>query len=212
MGVTRISVNPQTFNDKTLQLIGRSHNSKETIEAYNLARNYNFKINMDLIAGLGEEKLKDFKSTLLKTISLNPDNITVHTLCLKRASSLNLEGGKTSNEIEVEKMVKFSINKLLKNGYNPYYLYKQKNALANLENIGYFKGDSICKFNVNSMEETRSVVACGANAISKYLEIESNRIERVAFVKEPKEYIERLDEMLIKREKLFKDINNCKKR
>ena len=84
--------------------------------------------------------------------------------------------------------------------------------MANLENIGYFKGDSICKFNVNSMEETRSVVACGANAISKYLEIESNRIERVAFVKEPKEYIERLDEMLIKREKLFKDINNCKKR
>lgn len=212
MGVTRISVNPQTFNDKTLQLIGRSHNSKETIEAYNLARNYNFQINMDLIAGLGEEKLKDFKSTLLKTISLNPDNITVHTLCLKRASSLNLDGGKTSNEIEVEKMVKFSINKLLKNGYNPYYLYKQKNALANLENIGYFKGDSICKFNVNSMEETRSVVACGANAISKYLEIESNRIERVAFVKEPKEYIERLDEMLIKRENLFKDINNCKKR
>lgn len=206
-GVTRISVNPQTFNDETLKLIGRSHNSEQTIEAYNLARNYKFDINMDLIAGLGEEKLKDFKSTLLKTIKLNPDNITVHTLCLKRASNLNLNGGKTSDEIEVEKMVDFSIKKLLKSGYNPYYLYKQKNALANLENIGYFKGDTICKFNVNSMEEARSIVACGANAISKYLDVEANRLERVAFVKEPKEYIERLNELLLKRENLFKDIN-----
>ena len=203
-GTTRISVNPQTFNNETLKLIGRNHTAEETIEIYNLARNYDFNINMDLIAGLGNESLEDFMFSLDKAIALDPDNITVHTLCRKRASSLNLNGGETSDKDEVEKMVEYSIEKLLEAGYQPYYLYKQKNAIANLENIGYAKPGKFCEFNINSMEEVRSIIACGANAISKKFEANENRIERFAYVKEPKEYIERLNEALIKRENLFK--------
>jgi len=203
-GVTRISVNPQTFNDKTLKDIGRNHTSQETIEVYNLARKFSFDINMDLIAGLSNESFEDFKYSLDKVISLNPDNITVHTLCRKRASSLNLDGGETSGQNDVENMVEYSIGQIMKNGYEPYYLYKQKNAIANLENIGYSKPGKFCEFNIDSMEEVRTIIACGANAISKRYTSGDNRIERFAFVKEPKEYIERLDEALIKRRELFK--------
>lgn len=203
-GVTRISVNPQTFNDKTLKEIGRNHTSAETEEIYNLARKFSFDINMDLIAGLGNESFNDFKFSLDKALSFKPDNITVHTLCKKRASSLNLDGGETSGQDEVEKMVEYSIKQIIGNGYLPYYLYKQKNAIANLENIGYAKPGKFCEFNIDSMEEIRTIIACGANAISKKYTIKSNRIERFAFVKEPKEYIERLDEALIKRRELFK--------
>ena len=142
--------------------------------------------------------------SLDKAIALDPDNISVHTLCRKRASSLNLNGGETSDKDEVEKMVEYSIEKLLEAGYQPYYLYKQKNAIANLENIGYAKPGKFCEFNINSMEEVRSIIACGANAISKKFEANENRIERFAYVKEPKEYIERLNEALIKRGNLFK--------
>ena len=202
-GVTRISVNPQTFNDETLKVIGRNHTSNETIDVYKMAREFPFIINMDLIAGLADETFKDFKYSLDKAISLNPDNITVHTLCRKRASSLNLDGGATSSKDDVERMVDYSIEKIMENGYSPYYLYKQKNAIANLENIGYAKPGTACEFNIDSMEEIRSIIACGANAISKRYTTKDNRIERFAFVKEPKEYIERLNDALVKRQQLF---------
>lgn len=200
--VTRISINPQTFNDETLKAIGRNHASSEIFQKFNLARNYNFIINMDLIAGLMNENLEIFKDTLNKTIELNPDNITVHTLCVKNASILK-DGGETSTSMETEKMVNYSIDTLKSSGYKPYYLYRQKNALGNFENIGYFKDNSICINNINSMEEISSIIAIGANAISKRYIKNLNRIERCANVKNIQEYIDRIDEMINRKIELF---------
>jgi len=200
--VHRISINPQTFNDKTLKLIGRKHTAEEVVEAYNLARKYRFQINMDLIAGLGKEKFADFKKTMEKTLSLNPDNITVHTLSIKRASTLK-DGGETSEIKQVQKMVAYANKMMNKFGYKPYYLYRQKNMLGNLENIGYAKDGKICEFNINSMEETLSVIACGANAISKRIFYDTNCIERHANVKNIEQYIDRIDEMIEKKFELF---------
>ncbi len=201
--VTRISINPQSFNDNTLALIGRSHNAQDVIDKYEMARKYNFVINMDLIAGLGDETFKDFKYSLDKTIALNPDNITVHTLSIKRASQLKMEGGKTSNTKQVEKMVEYATKKLLKAGYNPYYLYRQKDMIGNFENIGFCRKGTVCEFNVNSMEETLSVIANGANAISKKINYTTNRITRHANVKNIEQYIDRIDEMINAKFNLF---------
>ncbi len=201
--VNRISINPQTFNDETLKKIGRNHTSEDVINAINLARNYSFKINMDLIAGLADEKIEDFKNSLKKTISLQPENITVHTLSIKKSSQLKNEGGAVSKLEEVEKMVNYSIDILRNHDYKPYYLYRQKNTLGNFENIGYFKSDYVCKFNINSMEECSSVIACGANAISKRVYKTTYKIERYANMRDIKEYISRIEEIIVKKHKLF---------
>ncbi len=203
--VTRISINPQTFNNETLKAIGRNHTSEDVINVYNLARKFDFTINMDLIAGLDEETFKDFKYTLDKTISLKPDNITVHTLSIKRASDLITEGGNISLTNDVEKMIEYSNKILIKSNYNPYYLYRQKNMIGNLENIGYAKKGKLCEFNINSMEETLSVIACGANAISKQINYENNCIRRHANVKNIQQYIDRIDEMIDKKLNLFRN-------
>ncbi len=202
-GVTRISINPQTFCNKTLREIGRKHTSNDILEAYKLSLNYDFQINMDLIAGLGNETLNTFKRSINKAIQCAPDNITVHTLSIKRGSNLKEYGGKTSFEDEVVKMIDYSYSVLTRAGYKPYYLYKQKNMLGNLENIGYFR-DKVCIFNIDSMEECASILACGANAISKrYYELD-NKIERFANLKNLREYITRIDEMIDKKNNLFK--------
>lgn len=204
--VTRISINPQTFSNDTLKLIGRNHSAEDVESVYNIARKYPFVINMDLIAGLGNEDFDIFKENIKKAILLNPDNITVHTLSIKRASDLNDIGGETSQTKEVEKMIQYSNKILLNNGYNPYYLYRQKNMLGNLENTGYCKEGTLCEFNVNSMEETLSVIACGANAISKCIDYSINRITRHANVKNIQEYIDRIDEMISKKIALFNEV------
>ena len=202
-GVTRISINPQSFNDKVLEKIGRAHTAQQTIDAYNLARNYNFQINMDLIAGLPAETLKSFKQSIDKTIELCPDNVTVHTLCLKRASEFAMTNQNIFKASLTDKMVDYAHKKLLANNYKPYYLYRQKNQLSNLQNVGYFKGNTICRFNVESMEESISVLACGANAISKRIFNLTNRIEREANVKDIPNYICRINEMIDRKKKLF---------
>ena len=201
--VTRISINPQTFCNKTLKEIGRNHTSNDIMEAYKLALNYDFQINMDLIAGLGSETLMTFKKSLNKAIEYAPDNITVHTLSIKRGSSLNEKGGNTSLEDDVPKMIEYSHKALNDAGYKPYYLYKQKNMLGNLENIGYFR-EKVCVFNIDSMEEFASIIACGANAISKRYYSIYNKIERFANLKNIDEYINRIDEMIEKKNMLFK--------
>ena len=201
-GVTRISINPQTFCNKTLKSIGRNHTSRDIIDAYKLALNYNFSINMDLIAGLDNETLITFKKSLNKAIECNPDNITVHTLSIKRGSELKCDGGSTSTIENVQKMIEYSYPTLINAGYKPYYMYKQKNMIGNLENIGYFlKKPSI--FNIDSMEEFASIIACGANAISKRFYSINNKIERFANLKNIQEYINRIDEMIEKKDKLF---------
>lgn len=202
-GVTRISINPQTFVDSTLKRIGRKHTSKDVIEAYKLALDYDFHINMDLIAGLPEESLRGFKKSIQTVLELCPSNITIHTLALKKGSELVKE--ETANENEVtEKMVEYGQQMLLENGYKPYYMYKLKNQNAGLENVGFYI-DKTCMFNIDSMEETASIIACGANAISKRIYFLENRIERQANVKFANDYIARIDELIQKKKDLFEN-------
>lgn len=201
--VTRICINPQTFSDDTLQKIGRGHTTQQTYDAYAIARKYPFMINMDLIAGLENEDFNTFKASLNQAITLNPDNITVHTLSVKKASRLIETKHELQNAKLVEKMTRYSYKQLNKHNYRPYYLYKQKNMIGNLENIGYFRGNSICEFNIDSMEECASIFACGANAISKRYWKDTDRIERWANVKNINEYVNRIDEMLKNKFDLF---------
>ena len=200
-GVTRISINPQTFVDATLKRIGRKHTVKDVIEAYKLALNYDFSVNMDLIAGLPGETLRSFKKTINTTLELFPDNITIHTLAIKKGSVLK-EKGETSEKDIVEKMVSFGQTTLMENDYKPYYMYKLKNQSAGLENVGFYR-DKACIFNIDSMEETASVLACGANAITKRVYSIENRIERQANVKFATDYIARIDELIEKKKQLF---------
>ena len=202
--VTRISINPQTFSNKTLKEIGRAHTADDVINCFNFAKPYGFTINMDLIAGLSNESFNTFKKSLLKTLELNPDNITVHTLSVKRTSKLSEGEGDKGETNEVVKMVDFAYDTLTKNGYNPYYLYKQKNMVGNLENIGYSKKGKECLFNIDSMEEVATIIAVGANAITKRFFSLQNRIERNANVKNLNDYITRIDEIIAKKHEFFK--------
>lgn len=200
-GVTRISINPQTFVDSTLKRIGRHHTANDVIEAYKLALNYNFSINMDLIAGLPGESLRGFKKSIQTVLDLYPDNITIHTLAIKKGSTLAQEDMQNENEI-TEKMVTFGQEQMALHGYKPYYMYKLKNQNAGLENVGFFR-DKVCQFNIDSMEETATILACGANAITKRVYVDENRIERQANVKFATDYISRIDEMITKKRELF---------
>ncbi|MBE5756256.1 MAG: coproporphyrinogen dehydrogenase HemZ [Clostridiales bacterium] len=200
-GVSRICVNPQTFNDKTLALIGRKHTANDIIETYSKAKEY-FSINMDLIAGLPEETVEDFKNTLDKTISLRPDNITVHTLCIKRGSKL-AESVKRLDDSGVKEMTDYASNELRKAGYKPYYLYRQKYMTENLENTGYSLKGKACVYNINIMEEISNIVANGANAVSKRVFNGGERLERTGNPKDIKTYIEKIDKLIEDKNKLF---------
>ncbi len=200
-GVTRICINPQTFLNRTLELLGRNHTAEDVIEKYNLAKN-DFIINMDLIAGLQGESFLDFKASLDKAIELSPDNITVHTLCIKKGSKLAETENRLNGE-EVEKMVEYANSSLINAGYNPYYLYRQKYMAGNLENVGYTKKGKECVYNVNVMEEISSTVACGANAISKRVFDGGERIERQASPKDVPTYLQKIDKIKEEKSKLF---------
>ena len=200
-GVTRVCVNPQTFNDRTLELLGRKHTAAQVEEKYLAAKDY-FVTNMDLIAGLNGEDFDDFSYSLDKAVSLSPDNITVHTLCIKRGSLLaadvkRLEAGKVSQ------MVDYAGITLGKNGYNPYYLYRQKYMAGNLENVGYSRPGKECVYNVDVMEEISSTVACGANAISKRVKDGGEKIERAASPKDVKTYLDKISSIMAAKDKLF---------
>ncbi len=201
-GVTRISINPQTFVNSTLKRIGRKHTAEDVIEAYKMALPYDFSINMDLIAGLPQESFKGFKKTIQTVLELCPDNITIHTLALKRGSILFEENEKGEEKL-TERMVTYGQEQLAENGYKPYYMYKLKNQNAGLENVGFYM-NKVCIFNIDSMEETASVLAIGANAITKRVFSLENRIERQANVKFANDYIARVDELIQKKEELFK--------
>ena len=205
-GVTRISVNPQSFNDEVLKRIGRNHTAMETLEKYRLARKYDFDINMDLIAGLPKETLKSFKENVNIALTLEPENITIHSLSLKRASEFAQKNVDIFKKSLAEKMIDYAHGEIIKSGYKPYYLYRQKNQAGNLENVGYYKDDKKCIFNIDSMEEHASILACGANAISKRVFLKENRIEREANVKDIPSYINRIDEMIERKKSLFKKI------
>ncbi len=205
-GVTRISINPQTMHDKTLQRIGRQHSANAVREAFALARDYGFDhINADVIAGLPDETPGDFKYTLGEVTALSPESITVHTLSIKRSSHLNaqrtdfaLTDGDTAQE-----MVSYALKMLTQSDYLPYYLYRQKHMLGNLENIGYAKPHRACLYNVLMMEDLTTVISLGGGGVTKFLDPVSKRLTRCFNVKEPQSYIGRIDEMIMRKKILF---------
>ncbi len=199
--VNRICINPQTFNDKTLKLIGRNHTENDVYKAYNLAKG-RFIINMDLIMGLPGETIEDFKYSVDKAIELNPDNVTVHTLSVKRGSELKKEKDVIKND-NIESFMNMAEDILLKNGYNPYYLYRQKYMTGNLENVGYTKPNKACIYNVDVMEEIADNIACGANAISKRVNFSEEKIERYANSKDVLSYIQKIDQEIDEKKRLF---------
>ncbi len=199
--VTRICINPQTFNNKTLKILGRNHKAIDIEQKYELAKGM-FEINMDLIAGLPGESFEDFKFSLDKTIGLNPDNITVHTLCIKKSSEMAREESRLNCE-QINLMIEYSAKTLEKFSYLPYYMYRQKYMAGNLENVGYCKTGKACVYNINTMEEISSTVACGANAISKRVFNAENRIERLASPKDIKTYLNKIDLILQKKTIFF---------
>lgn len=204
-GVNRICVNPQSFNDKTLEVIGRKHTAAQTFKAYEMAAKYGFDINIDLIAGLADETVRDFEYSLDTAISLNPANITVHTLSLKSGAKLK-ENTKRLNVAGVNEMIMLSREKLTKAGYEPYYLYRQKYQAGGLENVGWAKCGKACIYNIDVMEEISDNIAVGANAISKRFYGGEDRIERYAAPKDIPTYIQKVDKIIEERNKLFSDI------
>lgn len=202
-GVTRISINPQTFCETTLKRIGRKQKNIEVLEAYQKALARDFVVNMDFIAGLPGEKLGIFKRTINTALELYPDNITIHTLSLKRGSVL-FDNKDLVQEKDIAKMVDYAESILVKNGYKPYYIYRQKHQLSGLENVGYFRDNHVCVFNIDSMEETNTIIGVGANAISKRVFNLEKRLERQANVKFIKDYIERIDSTIEKKKEFFK--------
>ncbi len=208
-GIDRISINPQTMNAETLKIIGRNHTPDDIRYAMDLARKCEIKtINMDLIAGLPGESLDMFKYSVEEVEKLNPENTTVHTMSIKRSSKLNetLENYTLTDGDEVSQMVDFAREELLKAGKNPYYLYRQKNMLGNLENVGYAKPGTESLYNIFIMEEVQTIVSLGCGGVTKTVDRETDRIDRFFNVKEPKDYIARIDEMLHRKDVLLNSI------
>lgn len=194
-GAGRISVNPQTMHDSVLEAIGRRHTTEDTVNAYQLARDVGFDcINMDLIAGLPTDDLEGFRQSLDKVCELSPENITVHSLSLKRAATLFREQDRRCGG-DAADMIAYTHKKLAEVGYIPYYLYRQKNTADNQENTGYAKQGTESLYNMYIMEELQTILAVGAGGTTKLVDIENGRIERISNHKFPYEYIDRFDEI-----------------
>ena len=208
--VSRISVNPQTFNDETLARIGRMHTGEDTVRAYMLARELGFDdINMDLIAALPGETPEIFADTVRRVIELAPESVTVHSLAIKRSSKLHEQlhvSGAGHTQVSSEgaaEMIAFARHSLMDAGWRPYYLYRQKYMAGNLENVGYARPGKACLYNIGNMEETAPVLALGAGGITKWLFDRDLRIERAANLKNIEEYINRIDEMVERKRALI---------
>ena len=204
-GNIRISVNPQTMRDETLRMIGRNHTSHQAEEAFCLARKSGFdNINMDIILGLPGEHEEDVAYTVERISALGPDSLTVHSLAVKRAS--RLAGWIEQNGISLlrnsDECMRIAAKGAAGMGMVPYYLYRQKNMAGNFENVGYAKEDKFGIYNMLIIEEIQSIAALGAGAVSKHV-YPGGRIERSDNVKEVSQYIERIDEMLLRKKKLF---------
>lgn len=203
-GADRISINPQTLNDEVLKVIGRDHTTAQTFDAFELARAHGFThINMDVIAGLPQDTFESFSSTMDRLIQLSPESITVHTLSLKRSSRLN-QNGQTQFFQDADlagRMLDDSQRALSGAGYLPYYLYRQSRMVGNLENTGWSKPGYESFYNVFIMDETHTIFACGAGAVSKIRDPYSNQLERIFNFKYPHEYESRFPEMLERKKK-----------
>lgn len=203
-GVNRISINPQTMNDKTLRAVGRRHTVEDIRRVYREAREEGHEnINMDLILGLPGENAADVRNTMEEIAELAPDNVTVHTLAVKRASRLKEELNQhdmTTAET-LEEMLNIAAEYAEKMGMEPYYMYRQKNMVGNFENVGYCHPGKEGVYNVQIMEEKQTILAAGAGASTKTVDPETDRIERVFNVKSIEDYIGRIDEMIERKRK-----------
>ncbi|MEE1280376.1 MAG: coproporphyrinogen dehydrogenase HemZ [Oscillospiraceae bacterium] len=207
MGADRISINPQTFSDNVLKAIGRRHTSKQTLDAFELAKKVGFKtINMDLIAGLTDDTLESFVNSLETAISLRPENITLHTLTVKRAANLAQMSESTfvKGETPAEKMVGMSRQRLFENGFFPYYMYRQKNTLSNLENVGYTLDGHKGYYNIYIMDEVHTILALGAGAVTKLKSPHSDDIRRVYNYKYPTEYLSGFENIINRKREVLK--------
>ena len=203
--ISRVCLNPQTMNDKILSKINRDHSSNDIIEKYKLIKKYNFNsINMDLIVGLPNQTFKTFKNTLETIVKLSPENITIHSLALKRGSSLYNNDYEFENINAIRKSMDYA-KSFLNKTYYPYYMYRQKNIAGNLENIGFCKNNKESLYNIKIMEEKHSILAFGAGAVSKISYFSTDRFDRVANSKGLENYMKRVDEMA---DKKIKKINN----
>lgn len=206
-GVTRISVNPQTMNDKTLKLIGRQHTVAQVEEAFRLARRCGFdNINMDLILGLPGEDEEDVRRTVEAVKALQPDSLTVHSLAIKRASKLNqwIQENGIQTLHNTDETMRIAAEAAESMGLLPYYLYRQKNMSGNFENVGYAREGCYGIYNILIMEEKQTIMALGAGTITKRV-YPDGRIERCDNVKEVALYIEKIDEMIERKRRLCED-------
>ena len=203
--VTRISINPQTMQQKTLDLVGRNHTVAQTKDAFYLARKLGFdNINMDLIAGLPGEDASDMEDTLRQVEEMHPDSLTVHALAIKRAARYGQEGRKQDLHSEISQMIMSAADCAKRIGLQPYYLYRQKNIAGNFENVGYAELDKAGIYNILIMEEKQTILAAGAGASTKILLKDPIRTDsgkeinlvRCENVKNIMEYIDRVDEMI----------------
>lgn len=212
--ISRISINPQTMKQETLDLIGRRHTVEQIVESFHMARELGFdNINMDLIIGLPGETLEDVRHTMEEISKLEPDNITVHSLAIKRAAKLNIfkdyyKDMEMTNTQEHMDLCEAYCKDL---GLSPYYLYRQKGMAGNMENVGYAKNGQAGVYNILIMEEKQTIMALGAGASTKLVLSEKNpdgnqRIERVENVKDVKNYLERIDEMIDRKSKKMEEL------
>lgn len=208
LGVKRMSINPQTMSDKTLKFIGRMHDSEAVRRAFAMAREEEMEdINMDLIVGLPGETVKDTEYTLSEIRKLNPDDLTVHALAIKRAAALKLKLNELSDMIPTDTAMQQQLTYEFarENGYEPYYLYRQKNIADNLENVGYARKGKEGLYNILIMEEKHPIIGLGAGSSCKFVFKEGNRIERTENVKFVMDYIERIDEMIERKTKFLEE-------
>lgn len=197
--VDRISINPQTVNDEVLKTIGRKHTALQFFDAFELARKCGFdNINTDLIAGLPTDTPESFKNSLDSIVRLNAECITVHTLCMKRASRLTTEGVTLDLQQarDAREMLVYTQNILGQNEYIPYYMYRQSRMVGNLENVGWSKRGFESLYNVYVMDETHTILACGSGGVTKLKRNNPDYLERIFNFKYPYEYIDRFDELI----------------
>ena len=208
-GIDRISVNPQSYTDETLKAIGRHHTVQETIDKFWLARKSGMNnINMDLIIGLPNEGIEEFQLSLDETEKLQPESLTVHTLSFKRASEMtrNKDKYKVADRHTVAQMMQMAQQWTTKNNYAPYYLYRQKNILGNLENVGYSKPGEESIYNIVIMEEVQTIIGIGCGASSKFVNPESGKITQFHNPKDPAAYILTFEEAITKKVQLLNDL------
>lgn len=204
-GVGRVSINPQTLEDHVLEAIGRKHSSGDIQTAYDLARKVGFDcINMDLIAGLPQDSCEGFRRSLEGVLEMEPENITVHTLALKKGSALMERGGSLPSGAEVAEMLDFSREILIQRGYRPYYLYRQKYMSGALENVGWAKPGTENLYNIIMMEELQTVVSVGGGGVTKLVDHAAGRIVRLPNPKYPHDYLTLREKVLAQKEELVR--------